>query len=226
MNCSKCNDTGWLLDVINNTAQVCDCVNKDISIVQFKKAGINISDKDTSFSNFKTWNETSKSLKNTGIAYYSNYDKIKNTRQNSVLLCGNPGSGKTHILLALSNNFIANRSIKVIYMNYREAITSIKQNMLDKEIYYREIKKYQEAEILFIDDLFKGKITEADINIMFEIINYRYINRLPLMISTEHKIENLLALDEGTCSRIYEMSKDFIVEIIGTENNYRLKGGN
>lgn len=216
-------DTGWIFNYVTNTAIVCECVNKEISIVQFKKAGINVNDKDKSFNTFKVWNEASKNLKNTGIAYYTNYDKIKNTSKNSILLAGNPGSGKTHILIALSNNFISNRSIKIIYMNYREAMTSIKQNMLDKEIYYREIRKYQEAELLFIDDLFKGKITEADINIMFEIINHRYINRLPLMISTEKTIEELLNIDEGTSSRIYEMCKDYLVEVKGTENNFRLK---
>ena len=216
-------DTGWIFNYVTNTAIVCECVNKEISIVQFKKSGINVNDKDKSFNTFKVWNEASKNLKNTGIAYYTNYDKIKNTSKNSILLAGNPGSGKTHILIALSNNFISNRSIKIIYMNYREAMTSIKQNMLDKEIYYREIRKYQEAELLFIDDLFKGKITEADINIMFEIINHRYINRLPLMISTEKTIEELLNIDEGTSSRIYEMCKDYLVEVKGTENNFRLK---
>lgn len=221
--CSECNDTGWIYDTVSNTAIVCKCVKKEISIVQFKKAGINIEDKDKSFNTFKTWNDTSKDLKNTGISYYTNFEKIKNDRKNSILLCGNPGSGKTHILLALANNFISNREIKVIYMNYREAITNFKQNYLDKEAYYKEISKYQFAELLLIDDLFKGKITETDINIMFEIINYRYINRLPIMISTEYKIENLLGIDEGTSSRIYEMCKDYLVEIIGIENNYRLK---
>lgn len=223
MNCCKCNDTGWIFDTENNTAFVCSCVNKGLSIIQFKNAGININDKDKSFNTFHVWNESSQNIKNTGISYYSNFEKVRHTKQNSILLCGNPGSGKTHILLALANNFISNKNLKIIYMNYREVITHIKQNMLDKEIYYREIKKHQATELLFIDDLFKGKITESDINIMFEIINYRYINRLPLMISTEKNIDQLLSIDEGTSSRIYEMCKDFLVEIVGKDNNYRLK---
>jgi DNA replication protein DnaC len=108
-------------------------------------------------------------------------------------------------------------------MPYRDVITTIKQNMLDSDYYKKTLVKYQTADILLIDDLFKGKITEADTNIVFEIINYRYLNKLPVIISSEHLVEKLLGIDEAIGSRIYEMCKDFIIEIEGKENNYRLK---
>lgn len=79
------------------------------------------------------------------------------------------------------------------------------------------------AEVLIIDDLFKGKINESDINIIFEIVNYRYMNNLPIIVSSEFTPEELLYFDEGIGSRIIEMCKDYIVEIEGRENNYRVK---
>ena len=109
-------------------------------------------------------------------------------------------------------------------MPYRDVITKLKQNILDKEYYKNLVGKYQMAEILLIDDLFKGKVNETDINIMFEIINHRYINKLPIICSTEYLVEEMLSFDEAIGSRIYEMSKDFMFEIKGQENNYRLKG--
>ena len=39
----------------------------------------------------------------------------------------------------------------------------------------------------------------------------------------KHLVEEMLSFDEAIGSRIYEMSKDFIVEIKGQENNYRLR---
>lgn len=53
----------------------------------------------------------------------------------------------------------------------------------------------------------------VNINIMFEIINYRYLNFLPIIVSSEFSIDKLLVFDEGVGSRIYEMSKDYVVEI-------------
>jgi hypothetical protein len=42
-----------------------------------------------------------------------------------------------------------------------------------------------------MNDLFNEKITEIDINIVFETLNYRYLNRLPMQVSTEIKVEEL-----------------------------------
>ena len=61
-------------------------------------------------------------------------------------------------------------------------------------------------------------------DVMFEIINYRYLNFLPIIVSSEFTIEKMLEFDEGIGSRIYEMSKDYVVEIKNDiRNNYRSK---
>jgi len=125
--------------------------------------------------------------------------------------------------VALAINFLKKKT-RVVYMPYRDVITKIKQNMLDAEYYTKLISKYQTCEVLLIDDLFKGKINESDINIMFEIINYRYLNFLPIIVSTEFNIDRLLSFDESVGSRLYEMCKDYVVEIEkDMNNNYRLK---
>jgi DNA replication protein DnaC len=47
---------------------------------------------------------------------------------------------------------------------------------------------------------------------------------LPIIVSSEFSIERLLNFDEAVGSRIYEMSKDYVVEIEkDMRNNYRLK---
>ena len=127
---------------------------------------------------------------------FSDFDEIRDTRRNSIMLCGQVGSGKTHLSIALALNFLKKKT-RVMYMPYRDVITKIKQNMIDAEYYRKSISKYQTCEVLLIDDLFKGKINESDINIMFEIINYRYLNFLPIIVSSEFSIDRLLAFDEG-----------------------------
>ena len=95
---------------------------------------------------------------------------------------------------------------------------------MDNEYYKKLISKFQTCEILLIDDLFKGKVTESEINIMFEIINYRYLNHLPMIVNSEYVIERILYFDEAIGSRIYEMCKDYVVEIKKDRNkNFRLR---
>ncbi|MBU3138170.1 ATP-binding protein [Clostridium gasigenes] len=131
-------------------------------------------------------------------------------------------NGKTHLSIAIANNLIRKKK-KVIYMPYRDIIMGIKQNMLDSEMYNNTLNKYRKIEVLLIDDLFKGQRTQSDLNIIFEIINYRYMNNLPMIISTELTIADIIKIDEAVGSRIYEMIRSYTVEILGIENNYRLK---
>lgn len=125
--------------------------------------------------------------------------------------------------IAIANNLMA-KNIAVLYMPYREIITKIKQIITDELEYNRLMGKYKKARVLLIDDFAKGKITESDINIMFEIINYRYLNNKPIIISSELTQERLLDFDEAVGSRIIEMCKNRTIQAIGIENNYRLRG--
>ena len=146
--------------------------------------------------------------------------------KNSIAFLGRVGAGKTHLCIAIANELMG-RNIGVLYMQYREALTLLKQNIVrsrdDEEgIYQTEVNKFKTAPVLYIDDLYKGKITDSDKNIMFEIINYRYLNGLPIMVSSEYDMDKILDFDEGVGSRIVSMCEGFIVEFKGMELNYRL----
>ena len=90
--------------------------------------------------------------------------------------------------------------------------------------YNMVMNRYKNARVLFIDDLFKSKITDSDINIMFELINHRYFNNLPIIISSECGVSGLLDIDEALGSRLIEMTKGRVVELRGKGLNYRIYG--
>lgn len=117
-------------------------------------------------------------------------------------------------------------------MPYRDEIMKLKQNMMDEVAYQKQIETLKKAKVLLIDDLFKGDfnkfqgketMNESSVRIMFEIINYRYLNNLPIIVSSEYNADKLLDADEAIGSRIIEMTKNYLVEIEGKENNYRLR---
>ena len=218
--CSKCKDKTLIL--VDDEALFCECRALRESESILRKSGISEEFSKKTFENFN-YEKNSVTVELYTLAkVYTNYFKEReNQRRNSVLFMGVPGCGKTHLSLAIANDFIK-KGIGVVYMNYREDITIIKQNILDSNIYNKYLNKYKNARVLLIDDLFKGSITQSDINIVFEIINYRYLNSLPMVISTEKMQEELLDYDEGTMSRVIEMSRGHMVEIVGREYNYRL----
>lgn len=224
--CEKCHDRGWII-IPREHAQAlfvrCECQNVNKVKGQWKESGIKVDMCKYTFSNYKVWNDFSRKAKDSASSYYVKFEVIRYSRHNSIIFCGQVGSGKTHLAVALSLNLLES-GLNVVCLPYRDVVTSIKQNMLDGDYYANIINRYQVCDVLLIDDLFKGKINESDINIMFEIINYRYYNCLPIIVSTEFTVDKLLSVDEGVGSRIYEMCKRYVVEIPKKiENNYRLR---
>lgn len=220
--CSKCRDLKFIIN--DGVAYSCQCREVEIAKDMLKKSGISEEFRNKTFDNF---NNTQDSQIINGYKkakeYATNFRIIKERTQNSIMFMGQPGSGKTHLSLSIANVLMDN-NIGVVYMGYRDIMTQIKQNIMD-EVYYNKImNRYKHAKVLLIDDLFKGNISKSDINIMFELINYKYFNKLPVIISTELSIENLVNIDEALGSRLIEMSKDYLVGMRGKRLNYRIYG--
>jgi len=159
------------------------------------------------------------------VAYFKNYEGIKTNRVNSISLLGQPGSGKTHLLIALANNLIMKKQVSVLYFPFVEGFNDLKDNFDRLE---EKLTKMKRVDVLFIDDLFKGRDfpTNFQIEQMFAVINYRYINHKPIMISSEKTVDELCDIDEALGTRIFEMSKDYTVVIKGDRKklNHRLVG--
>ena len=227
--CDECKDTLWIAG--ENGMIRCQCFERERIKRLWERAGLNPEQKARTIETFKEWNFTSKMAKRVAIEYIKDFEEIQNTRQNSVAFIGQVGSGKTHLSISIALNLLE-RGIGTVYMPYRDEIMKLKQNMMDEEVYQRSIDTFKKAKVLLIDDLFKGDfnrfqgketMNESSVRIIFEIINYRYLNNLPIIISCEYNADKLLDADEAVGSRIIEMTKNYLVEIEGRENNYRLR---
>lgn len=134
---------------------------------------------------------------------------------------GQVGSGKTHICTAIVKELLSN-GIACRYMLWRNEASRLKANV-NESVYGDMIKNLTEIPVLYIDDFFKGGVTQGDINLAFELINDRYNSRKATIISSEKTINDLLNIDEAIGSRIVERSGEFITNITRKEN-YRLGG--
>ncbi len=146
---------------------------------------------------------------------------------------GQPGVGKTHLCTAIAGALLG-QGKAVRYMLWREASAQLKACVNEPE-YERLLRPYKEADVLYIDDLFKtgrgegGRRkppTPGDVNLAFDLINYRYISRAATILSTELTIEELLETDEAIGSRVYQRSRGFCFSFPADRaKNYRLGGG-
>lgn len=209
-------------------AEPCRCRELKIYKRIMESSGISDSDKSKTVNAYKPKNDKQKQAKALAIEYITNFNNIKYGRNNSLALLGQPGSGKTHLTVAIANALLK-QGIGVLYMPYREATTRLKQLIIDEEEYQKEMSRYKTAPVLLIDDLFKfatkdGRVNESEMRIMFEIINYRYLKQLPILVSSEYSINEMINYDDATGSRIAEMCKGRMVHLVGKELNHRMEG--
>lgn len=221
--CPLCNGTGLVYNSENNRYKQCQCMIDIKVIKELQRTGLNTEALNKSFKEFISWNEQVKNMKDIASNYYIRFDEIRNKENNSLALLGESGVGKTHLLIALIRNFITTKHLDICYMSYTDNMSELKQNMLNGDIYQKHMNRYKKSELLVIDDLFKGSYTEADIRIILEIINHRYLNKLPFMLSSELFISDFIKIDKALGGRIAERTKGFVYEVRGIENNYRLK---
>ncbi len=223
--CQKCRDTGWV-EVTDEDGHPrmkrCECLGVKEAKRLMERSGISQEFCSKNFDNFNTRNNLQlANAKDKAVAYCRTFLEIEHSRNNSIIFYGQVGAGKTHLGTAICGNLMS-RNIAVIYMAYRNTVTKIKQRITDEPDYDREISRYAKARVLYIDDLLKGRITESDVNILYEIVNYRYMNNLPIIISTEKSLNELLEFDEAIGSRMIEMCRGNIIQLKGKELNYRL----
>ena len=218
--CNKCRDLTFIIN--DGVATPCECrIVKEAKDI-LRKSGISEEFRNKRFNNFNYTieNQVYEAYKE-AYMYAKNFKSLEKERCNSIMFMGQVGAGKSHLSLAIANELMDN-GVGVVYMSYREVITRLKQNIMDEVYYHRVMGKYKNARVLLIDDLFKGKVTESDVNIMFELLNFRYFNKLPLIVSCEMDVGMILNVDEAIGSRLVEMCK--CVELKGKKLNYRMYG--
>lgn len=201
----------------------CDCMKIRRCVEKMEASGLRGVIKNYTFDAYQDTEKWQKTIKQVAMEYAEKMDGW-------LLFCGQSGGGKTHLCTAVCRHFLlANKEVR--YMPWRQDAQELKAMEPNKRVDAQ--KKLQTVPILFIDDLFKtarasdGSInpTVADINLAFDIINYRYTKRLPTIISTERTPEELMAFDEATAGRMLEMAKGYTYSIEKKPGrNYRLRG--
>lgn len=141
---------------------------------------------------------------------------------------GQSGSGKTHLCTAIVGGLL-NRGRYCRYFSWRDEVPRLRgyQNTPD---YDRIMREFKSCDVLYVDDLYKGKGTisepsDADVRLVFELLNYRANNQNPTIISSEYNIEQIISIDEAIGGRIRQHAGEFVLTVDKDRSkNHRLEG--
>lgn len=222
--CAICKDTGFTNELVDGRWKTkhCACFAKKQAQRRLKNSGLTQAFQKATFENTECWNKSVKECMGKAKNYVKTFDEIKEDRNNSLLLLGQVGSGKTRIAIA-ATNALMEKNTAVLYIHFKELMRALKGNCLDEEAYVKQLHRFVNVPVLFIDDLFK-EFTQADIKYVYEVVNERYMRNKPMIVTSELMPKALLEIDEATASRLIEMSEDHI-HVFPNElrYNYRLR---
>lgn len=163
---------------------------------------------------FENWdfNKGNKGLYKIGTKYCENFKKAKEEGL-GLLLYGNPGNGKTYLSNSIANNLLL-RYVTVISVSINALLQRIQKtyNSYGKEGEDQIIMSLSNADLLIIDDLGTEQNTEWSKTKIYNIIDSRYRNGLPVIVSTNKSIDDLKEIyEERTVDRLFEMCTPYLV---------------
>ena len=217
--CFRCGGTGIIFTVddgVTKAMRCPDCLHDRQVASWLRKSGISLDDyKKYTLDSFLADTKESTAMKQIAMRF------LKDPKANGIGYFGRSGSGKTHICIAICQALGKEHH----YWQYRQKIQNIKAVMYTDEKRYNELMdEARYSPYLYIDDLFKGAVVNnqanmQDVQIVFDIINARYIKHLPTIVSSEYLMSEIVRFDEAIGGRLFEMLSPYIYN---TAENRRL----
>ena len=175
---------------------------------------------ENSFTNFRIWAPWAGEMKELALSWAKG-------ETGWLLLCGQSGCGKTHLGIAACGWRLHNRGQQVEIISWRDLFGRQARGQNKDEMAQR-IEDLKRVSLLYLDDFLKTARTNAEnmsweLDLAFELLDYRYNEGLDTILSTELTPKQLLALDEALGSRILTQAQGhiYVTEKTPTKN-YRL----
>ena len=184
---------------------------KNLEIRKKKKVKLHKRQLNSTFENYKITNKNKKAYEN--VKKYVE-KLIKGTTNKGLFTTGAYGVGKTYLASCIANEIIKNGK-SVIFGTLIQLLDFIRDSYSDSEVSDKDyLNLYSSVDLLVIDDLGKEKPIEWVLEKLFLIVNNRYNNYLPIVITINYNRNQLrerlcinknYSIVDSIISRLYEM---------------------
>ena len=148
-------------------------------------------------------------------------DRFDNTVTDGLCIYGNPGNGKSHLAAALVHAVVA-KGYTAVFIEVPDLFAKIKATYNDDADGISEskiINALSKCDLLVLDDAGAEKPTMWVQEKFYQIINARYKNRLPLVITTNTK--DMAGLEDVIGFRSYDRVLEMCMPLKNNGESYR-----
>lgn len=133
------------------------------------------------------------------------------------LLWGSVGTGKSYFAGCIANALME-KEISVRMTNFAAILNDLFTNTEDRNEY---IAKLCACQLLILDDFGMERGTEYGLEQIYNVIDSRYRNGKPLIVTTNLTLEHLQQPEDTAHARIYDRLLEMCVPVCFTGNNFR-----
>jgi DNA replication protein DnaC len=143
------------------------------------------------FENYKTTTFEQKKAFSVARKYADNFQYYYE-RGEGLYIEGTNGTGKTHLAAAIALKLIQ-QGVPVVCKTSIELLDDIKKAFDNTQISeYEVLKVYKQVDLLIIDDLGKEQCTDWSMSTLYSILNDRYEDMKPTIITTNFNEDTLI----------------------------------
>ena len=181
---------GTFLDVGNSgdISKPCKTPSPQIVINLFNEAQIPARYKGASLKNFSNTSGNGLTVVKQLDKWVRDYCNKKSARGIGMVLHGSVGVGKTFLLASLAKS-LCYKGVRVRFVDFFQLVSTIKSAYSDQKGDSSILGPLFDADVLFIDELGKGRNTEFELTVLDQLVMSRYNQGKAIIASTNYTLD-------------------------------------